>query len=179
MFLSGDEFGDTRFGNNNPYCQDNIISWMDWTLLEKNQDLFCFFKYMIQFRKDHPAIRKNMESSHTGYPFTSIHGVNPHQPDYSMDSHVICVLFAGFNPESKKEDLVYLAINTYWEPVNINLPPFPGNMLHWKIAVNTGDPMQDYFSRKDMPDVRGNILMKERSVIIFEAAMRLNDIPAH
>lgn len=134
---------------------------------------------MIEFRKKHPVIRKNMESSHTGYPFTSIHGVIPNAPDYSTDSHVICVLFAGFDPEVQKEDLVYIAINTYWQPVNITLPPFPGNMLHWKVAVNTGDPMQNCFPEDEMPDVRGNILMKERSVIIFEAAMGAAAIQTH
>ena len=61
MFLSGDEFGDTRFGNNNPYCQDNLISWLDWNLLGKNADLFEFFRYMIAFRMEHPAIRKDLD----------------------------------------------------------------------------------------------------------------------
>ena len=51
MFLSGDEIADTRFGNNNPYCQDNLISWLNWDLLEKNRNLFSFVKYMIAFRK--------------------------------------------------------------------------------------------------------------------------------
>ena len=68
MFLSGDEFADTRFGNNNPYCQDNEIPWLDWSLLSKNQALFAFFQYMIAFRKQHPAIRRNLEPSYTSYP---------------------------------------------------------------------------------------------------------------
>ena len=51
MFLSGDEFGNTKFGNNNSYCQDNITSWLDWRMLEKNRDLFEFFKFMIAYRK--------------------------------------------------------------------------------------------------------------------------------
>src|SRR5699024_4195925 len=73
MFLSGDEFGDTRYGNNNPYCQDNEISWLDWTLLEKepNRDLFEFFRYMITLRKKHPSIRKDLEPSYIGFPSMS------------------------------------------------------------------------------------------------------------
>lgn len=168
MFLSGDEFGDTRFGNNNPYCQDNIISWLDWTLLKKNQDLFGFFQYMIQFRKNHPVIRRNLEASLTGFPYASIHGVRPNEPDYSVDSHVICVLYAGYDPADEKEDLVYLAVNTYWEPVTLTLPPLP-NGMSWKIAVNTGDLGQNYFSKGNMPDAGNHILMKERSVIVLEA----------
>lgn len=60
MFFSGDEFGNTKFGNNNSYCQDNEISWIDWSLLEKNKDLFEFFKFMIDYRKKHPVIRKKL-----------------------------------------------------------------------------------------------------------------------
>ena len=77
MFLSGDEFADTRYGNNNPYCQDNLISWLDWSLLKKNKDLFDFFQYMIQFRKDHPVIRKDLEPSYLGVPAMSTHGLTP------------------------------------------------------------------------------------------------------
>lgn len=59
MFLAGDEFGNTQYGNNNSYCQDNEISWLDWNLLKKNHDLFEFFQFMIHYRMSHPIIRKN------------------------------------------------------------------------------------------------------------------------
>ena len=65
MFLSGDEFCDTRFGNNNPYCQDNLTSWLDWKLLDTHRDIFEFCKYMIHFRRNHPAIRKSIAQSHS------------------------------------------------------------------------------------------------------------------
>ena len=60
MFLAGDEFGNTQFGNNNSYCQDNEVSWLDWSLLEKNRELFEFFKFMIEYRHEHTIIRKNI-----------------------------------------------------------------------------------------------------------------------
>lgn len=60
MFLAGDEFGNTQFGNNNSYCQDNEVSWLDWKSLEKNRELFEFFKFMIHFRKKHTVIRKKL-----------------------------------------------------------------------------------------------------------------------
>ena len=71
MFLAGDEFADTRYGNNNPYCQDNLISWLDWSLLEKNRALYEFFRYMIHFRKAHACIRKDLEPSYLGFPSMS------------------------------------------------------------------------------------------------------------
>ena len=66
MFLAGDEFGNTQFGNNNSYCQDNEVSWLDWSLLEKNRELFEFFKFMIHFRKKHTVIRKKLPDAVCG-----------------------------------------------------------------------------------------------------------------
>ena len=168
MFLSGDEFADTRYGNNNPYCQDNLISWLDWSLLKKNKDLFDFFQYMIQFRKDHPAIRKDLEPSYLGIPAMSTHGLTPDETNFSGDSHVVCVRFAGYNEATQKEDLVYLAVNSGWFPVTLTLPGLPEH-YEWKVAVNTGDPKCQFFHKNSMPTVESKIFLGERSVIIFVA----------
>lgn len=168
MFLSGDEFADTRYGNNNPYCQDNLISWLDWSLLKKNKDLFDFFQYMIRFRKDHPVIRKDLEPSYLGVPAMSTHGLTPDETNFSGDSHVVCVRFAGYNETTQKEDLVYLAVNSGWFPVTLTLPELPEH-YKWKVAVNTGDPKCQFFHKNSMPTVESKIFLGERSVIIFIA----------
>ena len=168
MFLSGDEFADTRYGNNNPYCQDNLISWLDWSLLKKNKDLFDFFQYMIRFRKDHPVIRKDLEPSYLGVPAMSTHGLTPEETNFSGDSHVVCVRFAGYNEATQKEDLVYLAVNSGWFPVTLTLPGLPEH-YEWKVAVNTGDPKCQFFHKNSMPTVESKIFLGERSVIIFVA----------
>ena len=168
MFLSGDEFADTRYGNNNPYCQDNLISWLDWSLLKKNKDLFDFFQYMIQFRKDHPAIRKDLEPSYLGIPAMSTHGLTPDETNFSGDSHVVCVRFAGYNEATQEEDLVYLAVNSGWFPVTLTLPELP-EKYKWHVAVNTGDPKCQFFHKNSMPTVESKIFLGERSVIIFVA----------
>ena len=168
MFLSGDEFADTRYGNNNPYCQDNLISWLDWSLLKKNKDLFDFFQYMIQFRKDHPVIRKDLEPSYLGVPAMSTHGLTPDETNFSGGSHVVCVRFAGYNEATQKEDLVYLAVNSGWFPVTLTLPELPEH-YEWKVAVNTGDPKCQFFHKNSMPTVESKIFLGERSVIIFVA----------
>ena len=168
MFLSGDEFADTRYGNNNPYCQDNLISWLDWSLLKKNKDLFDFFQYMIRFRKDHPVIRKDLEPSYLGVPAMSTHGLTPDETNLSGDSHVVCVRFAGYNEATQKEDLVYLAVNSGWFPVTLTLPELPEH-YKWKVAVNTGDPKCQFFHKNSMPTVESKIFLGERSVIIFVA----------
>ena len=168
MFLSGDEFADTRYGNNNPYCQDNLISWLDWSLLKKNKDLFDFFQYMIRFRKDHPVISKDLEPSYLGVPAMSTHGLTPDETNFSGDSHVVCVRFAGYNETTQKEDLVYLAVNSGWFPVTLTLPELPEH-YKWKVAVNTGDAKCQFFHKNSMPTVESKIFLGERSVIIFVA----------
>lgn len=168
MFLSGDEFADTRYGNNNPYCQDNLISWLDWSLLKKNKDLFDFFQYMIRFRKDHPVIRKDLEPSYLGVPAMSTHGLTPDETNFSGDSHVVCVRFAGYDEATQKEDLIYLAVNSGWFPVTLTLPELPEH-YKWKVAVNTGDPKCQFFHKNSMPTVESKIFLGERSVIIFVA----------
>ena len=168
MFLSGDEFGDTRYGNNNPYCQDNEISWLDWTLLEKepNRDLFEFFRYMITFRKKHPSIRKDLEPSYIGFPSMSVHGLTPWEPDAPESSYAASVLFAGYDEDTRKEDLVYVAVNSHWQTAELTLPDLPEGYA-WKFAVNTGDPLQQTFEEGEMPAVGKQLLLGERSVIVF------------
>ena len=165
MFLSGDEFADTRYGNNNPYCQDNEISWLDWSLLDKNRELFDFFRYMIAFRRAHPAVRRDLEPSYIGFPSMSLHGLTPWEEDAPESSHAACALFSGYDEETQKEDLVYVAVNSHWHAAHLTLPDLPEDYC-WKIAVNTGDPKHQTFSAAEMPTAEKTLLLGERSVIV-------------
>ena len=166
MFLAGDEFADTLYGNNNPYCQDNLISWLDWSLLEKNRALYEFFRYMIHFRKAHACIRKDLEPSYLGFPSMSLHGLTPWKPDLPESSHTACVLFSGYDDTLHKEDLVFLAVNTHWCSAALTLPQLPDGYT-WKIAVNTGDKKQQTFTDSEIPAAGSSVLLGERSVIVF------------
>ena len=134
MFLAGDEFGDTRFGNNNPYCQDNEISWLDWKRLKTNQTLYQFFKKMIRFRREHPAIRNNLNPSDTGFPAVSIHTNQPWDNSIDQDTKCLAVCYAGKIEQG--EDLVYVALNVYWEKQRFELPKLP-NAYEWKRFIDT------------------------------------------
>lgn len=134
MFLAGDEFGDTRFGNNNPYCQDNEISWLDWKRLNTNQTLYQFFKKMIQFRRAHPAIRNNLAPSDTGFPAVSIHTNQPRDNSINQETKCLAVCYAGKIEQG--EDLVYVALNVYWEKQRFELPKLP-NAYEWKRFIDT------------------------------------------
>ena len=126
---------------------------------------------MIAFRKRHPAVRMDLPSDRFSFPSVSLHGVHPWQPVLNEDSHILCVLFSGFDQEQTEQDTVYLAINTYWEPASLLLPDLPFEWC-WQIAVNTGDPSGPAFSEDTMPEASHTVLLGERSVILFVAKRR-------
>ena len=163
MFFMGDEFGNSQGGNNNAYCQDNNISWLNWDDLKTNKKLFEFFRFMIHFRMDHPAIRKHLEPAKLGFPETSFHGAVPWNPDFSDESHYIGIMFAGSPDRNQDDDVVYLAVNTYWEDVEISLPELPIDKK-WYMAVDTYEknPIS-----KNPDEVIGSVTMRPRSVRIF------------
>ncbi|MBR1441687.1 MAG: glycogen debranching enzyme, partial [Lachnospiraceae bacterium] len=160
MFLAGDEFCNTQFGNNNPYCQDNEISWLDWGLLKKNKDVFSYFKKAIAFRKAHPAIRKKLGQCGFGFPQTSFHGVEPWQDQFQSYDHYLGVMFAGKELHGE-DDIVYVAVNSYWEDLQIRLPELPEGHV-WRVALDTEkEPM------KDGTMVGCCFTIKARSVMVF------------
>lgn len=136
MLLSGDEFGNTQYGNNNSYCQDNEISWLDWSYLEKNRELFEFFKFMTEFRRSHVVVREHTKPCRLGFPDMSSHSRKPWADDYGWEDRVVCVMFAGRDEEKRQDDLVYLAVNAFWEPQQIELPQL-GQGSFWIPAVDT------------------------------------------
>lgn len=136
MFYAGDEFCNTQFGNNNAYCQDNIISWLDWTRLETYREIHDFFRYMIAFRKEHPILRKPTKAASCGLPEISIHNGYPWNGGTGHTSRLIGIMYAGRNAEDTRDDIIFYAVNAYWEPLYQQLPDLPDGK-NWKIKVNT------------------------------------------
>ena len=168
MFLAGDEFGNTKFGNNNSYCQDNITSWLDWRMLEKNKDLFEFFKFMIAFRKKHPVIHKQLPTSVCGMDPIHTHNLNAEETDIPRDACTFCVSFAGYDKEKGKDDLIYVAVNTFWEDVTITLPNLHGRGA-WHLSVNTYGDGNGHYCYPEGQEVRidRSFVMRPRSVAVF------------
>lgn len=168
MFLAGDEFGNTKFGNNNSYCQDNITSWLDWRMLEKNKDLFEFFKFMIAFRKKHPVIHKQLPTSVCGMDPIHTHNLNAEETDIPRDARTFCVSFAGYDKEKGKDDLIYVAVNTFWEDVTITLPNLHGRGA-WHLIVNTYGDGNGQYCYPEGQEVRidRSFVMRPRSVAVF------------
>ena len=133
MLLMGDEVRRTQRGNNNAYCQDNEISWFDWSLLEKHRDIHRFVKILIENRRretertlpnltlDQLLARARLEC----------HGVKLHRPDWSNQSHSLAITASSVSADLD----LYLVLNVYWEPLRFELPPVPGagsgRWRHW------------------------------------------------
>ena len=164
MFLAGDEFCNTQFGNNNPYCQDNEISWLDWERAKEYQEVFEFFRFLIAFRKDHPAISRNLEEQVFEFPYVSLHGKEAWEQDYTSETRTIAVLFAGKGQDGR-EDLVYLGINAFWESVQMNLPRLPENRC-WIPMADTARGKEAVIEREELLD-QGVYVMHPRSVCVF------------
>ena len=140
MFLAGDEFGNTQFGNNNPYCQDNEISWLNWEQL-----------------------KENLPSS-TGFPFLSLHGTAPWQEEYDPDTRAIGVMFAGQEGDGR-EDILYLGVNAWWEQVQVELPRLPQGLC-WMPLVDTSRGKESLIREEELLD-QNIYVMNPRSVCIY------------
>ncbi len=170
MFYAGDEFCNTQFGNNNAYCQDNIISWLDWSRLEEYQGIHDFFRFMIAFRKKYAILRKTTKAAACGLPEISIHNGFPWNGGTDHNSRLIGIMYAGRDELDTRDEIVFYGMNAYWEQLVLQLPELP-NGLHWKIVVNT------FLTYEDGKDVEAEtefyykkmVMVPPRTVIILVA----------
>ncbi len=129
MFLAGDEFLNTQYGNNNAYCQDNEISWLDWSFLEKNREHFEYVKNVIRIRKKHDVIRRAAGSCSLGFPEIQVQGPDEH-------TKVLRVIYAGRSHEDRGDDVVCLAVNVFWEEQEFRLPSLP-SWMGWTVEADS------------------------------------------
>jgi isoamylase len=157
MFRAGDEFLNTQFGNNNPYNQDNETGWLDWSQLQANQDIFRFFKNMIAFRKNHPALGRGRFWRED----VSWYGTGP-TVDLSYDSHCLAFCLHG---ASQGDGDVYVMINAYWEELEFHVQE--GTADEWKRIVETALQSPDDFSSDGIPLDRMKYLVAPRSIVVL------------
>jgi isoamylase len=149
MILMGDEVARTQMGNNNTYCQDNILNWFNWEDVERNQDQFRFFKNSIAFRHAHPVFRnrwhlRNEDYVGSGYPDISWHGTQAWQPDWGSSNRVIAFMLCGKHAlgGTEKDNYIYVAFNMHWDGLEFELPGLPDDMK-WHVFANTAMPAPD------------------------------------
>jgi isoamylase len=176
MILMGDEIGRTQHGNNNTYCQDNEMNWLDWSLLEKNAELFRFAKHMLAFRHKHPVLRNRWHLSNrdyvgSGYADISWHGAKAWNADWSGDSRVLAFMLCGKHARGGTvlDNYVYVAMNMHWETHWFDLPGLPDGM-RWHVMANTGVPSPtDIWKAGEEPllEPSNGLVVSDRSVVIL------------
>jgi isoamylase len=160
MFRAGDEFLNTQFGNNNPYNQDNEISWLDWSLLQTNQDIFRFFKNMIAFRKSHPSLCR----SRFWREDVSWYATGP-TVDLTPDSRSLAFCLDG---ASQADDDIYVMINAYWQELQFQIQE--GTPQDWVRIVDTSLPTLDDFAELGVPLKHATYQVAPRSIVVLVRA---------
>ena len=177
LLQAGDEFCHSQGGNNNAYCQDNEISWLNWKLQKTNRELLAFVKYLIAFRKAHPVFHmkeepKVMDYRAVGKPDISYHGVNAWKPEFENFRRQIGIMYWG--PYGKKADgtadeTFFVAYNMHWEPHEFALPHLPRSQ-QWKIAFDTSDSSgSGYYEAGQERELENQkrYMVPYRSIIVF------------
>ncbi|BDU50604.1 glycogen debranching protein GlgX [Haliovirga abyssi] len=176
MLLMGDEFCRTQNGNNNAYCQDNKMTWLDWDKKEEFKDVYRFFKKMIEFRKNHPSFKreaffKGKDFSGDDIPDITWHGAKLNEPDWSNESHSLAFMISGkdFSGEIENDNNIYVALNSYWEDIEFEIPKMKNTK--WYLVVDSSKKMGEDFLDNPKEIKAKTYKVKARSSIILISRM--------
>jgi glycogen operon protein len=167
MISMGDEVKRTQQGNNNAYCQNNELSWFDWSLVEKNANMLRFVRKLAQLRRYDEALEQRIHSTLNDVLMDADiewHGLKPNEPDWAHHSHTLAMSYS--KPYSK--DHLYLAFNSFWEPLTFELPEME---TRWFLVVDTAaEAPNDIFSFDQAPVLMSNkIELAPRSAVVLVA----------
>nr|MCR5109093.1 glycogen debranching protein GlgX [Lachnospiraceae bacterium] len=171
MLLSGDEFANTQWGNNNAYCQDNEISWLDWSRLSEHKDLFDHTRRLIAFKKAHPVLKVSkyiFDKNSTGYPEFSFHGLEPWELDENAPALCFAYMYAEDHVKFKteKDSYIYVAVNAHWEEHSFKLPIIPKDYF-WHLAFDSNGFSADPGEEKKTEDQTYLVLGARSTVILI------------
>lgn len=166
--LAGDEFGNTQKGNNNVYCQDNPVGWLDWSGLEKHPELHDFVKELIAFRKKHPVFwpekeMTGMTYSKKGVPDVSYHGENAWRVPLEVSSRQLGVYYSGTDRTGEGDEDCFVAYNMHWLEHTFALPALPRGKK-WYLIASTQEGVLD---KAEPLDDQKFAEVKERTIMIF------------
>lgn len=184
MILAGDEFGNSQEGNNNPYCHDDTVTWLNWRETKQGSKIRQYVKQLIAFRREHPVLHQKrvlrlMDTIFCGVPDISVHGLQTWRPDFSNYSRILGLLLSGSyvrNKDGEVDDSIYIIFNMYWENRSFDLPTLPDGS-EWHIFLETYDetfselpPRKKRKSAKKkrrQMGVQRKTVVPPRSIVIF------------
>ena len=181
MLLAGDEFGNSQSGNNNPYCQDNEITWLNWNQQKSNAEFYQFVKATIAFRKAHPVFHQvkpflGMDSLGCGQPDISCHGMKAWQPDFSDSCHQLSIMYCGeygHKKDGTRDEDFLLIYNMHWEPHQFALPKLSKGR-RWHLVVDTGRKESENFQEngnEPMLEEQRTYEAEPRSIVVLMGKM--------
>lgn len=173
LIFMGDEFGNSQKGNNNPWCQDNAIGWLDWGKQEKNRELLEFWKQLAAFRRAHPILHparelRLMDYLSCDYPDLSYHGESAWRPQTEHHSRSIGMMLCGKyaqNDKGQEDDFLYIAINMHWERHSLALPRLPKNM-RWELVLTTAED-NALLPQEEMGESGNSCQVAPRSIALY------------
>lgn len=174
MLLAGDEFGRTKGGNSNAWCQDNETSWINWNMTQSRMSLLGFTKDLIAFRKAHrifhmPHQLKQMDYGKNGYPDLSYHGGRAWYPELEAYSRHVGIMYCGEYTkyaQLEPEDFYYVALNSHWEEHSLALPNLPKGKS-WYELVCTETCKDGFHQEKRLLENQKGYLAAPRSCAIL------------
>ncbi len=172
MIYGGDEFGNSQKGNNNAYCHDNELFWLNWRDLKKNRAMYDFVKSAVALRKSHPVLHpekpcRRIDYLSCGFPDVSVHGYHPWKASFGSEDRYIGLMYCGkyARVDGHEDHSFYFAYNMHWKPAAISLPALPKGQK-WKKLVDTS--LETPFLAKDGgPDKSGAYEIAPRTIQIF------------
>ncbi|MCM1467111.1 MAG: alpha-amylase family glycosyl hydrolase [Alistipes sp.] len=170
LIMAGDEFGNSQSGNNNPYCQDNEVSWLNWRNLDSNRELFEFFKALVAFRKSHKILHmeeplRDMDYYACGYPDVSYHGDNAWFAGFENYNRHLGIMYCGKyakNTDGNEDDFIYVAYNLHWEKHTLALPFLPDGK-RWHVEFDSSGGAHD----EDVINAERHVTANERSIVVL------------
>jgi len=175
LILSGDEFLNSQEGNNNAYCQDNDITWLNWDNLNIHSDIFVFVKQLIELRQGHPIFHRDlplrgMDYIYYGMPDVSFHGTKAWYADYNHYSRVLGILLSGRYAKINKtldDNTFYLAFNMHGEKKGFYLPNTEKGEV-WSVLIHTSiGVFQSDFTERDILVNQRYYEVPARSIVVF------------
>lgn len=181
LIYSGDELANTRFGNNNPYCQDNETGWVKWKVTAMGKAVLDYTRKLIQLKKSHPILRQREEMRildyiACGYPDLSYHGEEAWRPDFHSRNCFVGMMYCGCYAQKGEgeDDFFYLAYNMHWQPHTFALPKLPRGMK-WHLVADTGEANQ--MGEGEKPKELQSVELKPRSIQIYISSQEEGTIP--
>jgi glycogen operon protein len=168
MLLAGDEVRRSQNGNNNAYCQDNELSWFDWSLVDKHGDILRFVKMMIALRRGRDLRVEHLDltlEELLRYQQVAWHGVRLNEPDWRYESHSLAATISLIGYPAT----LHLMFNAYWEPLDFAVPPPDAASEAWRVCIDTAaDAPHDICAVTEAPIVNDDTYRVEpRSVVML------------